>query len=289
METNNEEKVVKTEGYTYKLISVVPLKHALIRKNIFTGSVDWVGQGLHFNPISTNKLVNLADRTIDYASKAYKVKEGFDVTVDPAVTFRVTDPVKFEFASEDPVAVLKIKLESLLRKLCAKYSYDQLVQIAIKLNSPEFADIKAELKPLEDKYGLSVSDLILKSVEQSQALKDDYEKSAAQARENERKISQAEADAKVAEAKARELATLNKVEETRIVNLVKALVAQGVDQKAAMEIVLYGSGNVDLRRISFEGLDSKNGSAVRNGAMLRTGMDSVEGHSRTKVRKATTE
>lgn len=283
MENNN----TKTNEYAYNFFSVVPLKHALIRKNIFTGKVDWVGQGFHFNPITKNKLVNLADRTMDYDSKAYKVKEGFDVTIDPAVTFSITDPVKFEFGSEDPTEILKIKVESLLRKLCAGYSYDQLVNISINLDNKAFAPIKASFKPLEDKYGLKVTDLILKSVEQSKALKDDYEKSAAQARENERKLSQAEADAKVAEAKARELRTLNSVEQDRIVNLISALVKDGVDQKTAMDVVLSTSGNVDLRRISFEGLDGNNSSMVNAGAMLRAGADAVEEQAKDKQKVKT--
>lgn len=287
METNNEKKVVETREYSYMLFKVVPLNHALIRKNVFTGNVDWVERGFRINPITVNKLVDLADRTVDYENKSYRVVDGFDVTIDPAVTYKIVDPVKFEFKGEDPVALLKIKVESMLRKLCAKFTYDQLVQLRIVLNNPAFSAVKAEFKDLEEKYGLEVMDIILKSVEQSQTLKDDYEKSAAQRRENERKISQAEADAKVAKLEAEKLRVLHDVERRRVVELIRDLVKEGIDEKTAMELVLYGSGNgnAELKRISFDGLNGRNGSMVENGAMFETGASSVrqqnEGPSKT--------
>lgn len=204
--SNNEragQEVDDFSRYKIRLFGALPPNIALICRNILTGNV-YVKKGIYFTfpGLIQSKKVSLAENTIDYSKEKYKTIDDIEVTVDLAIAFSVSDPIKYEFNNNDPMQELRIKTQHLLRQYVASRTVDEMV----KGNHPlSLFDSNKEYIDFEQRFGIHISDVYFKTVELPQSMKDDYEKQKVQERENARLLAEAQTKKAVAilEAEAR--------------------------------------------------------------------------------------
>lgn len=181
-----------------KIFIQVPPNCQLVRTNKFTGTYDVLGSGMHINnPIYSYEVIDASVRALDYPKQKARSKEGFELTVDPAVTYSVTDVAKFKYKSQNPEELLKIKTQAIIRKLISMYTYEELSNVRVDLTSEEFRWIKNEYTEYEQEYGVSIERFFLKSVELPIELQDDYQKTKVQEQENARKLEEAKTNYRV--------------------------------------------------------------------------------------------
>lgn len=185
------EDVDLYQVYVVKLFRTVPKNSALICKNKFTGNVYVKGSGLRFNPPWVEgKLVSLAYNVKDYPKEGFKTIDGIEITVDIALDFKVVDPMKFSFESDDVFAQLAILTKSLLRDYVAGKTEEEMSR---GKHSKATVDPDGEFDDFEEKYGIHVDKVRIKNIELPQSLKDDYEKAVTAQKDRERLLKEAEA------------------------------------------------------------------------------------------------
>lgn len=193
-------------GYTNRMVWSVPPKCVLVCKNVINGNIYVKSEGLQVNwPFVRAKLIEVANRTdgMDDSDKVTnRCLDGFEVTVNPAITTSVVDAAKYEFNSKNPETELKVKIQQVLRKLIVGSHYNDLIGLEINLNDSMFQSIKSDFVSFENEYGLKLEKIYLQNVEPSQSMKDDFEKKAIQEKENERRMLQAQNKKAVAEIEA---------------------------------------------------------------------------------------
>lgn len=205
--TNKENKVNENGfGYSSKKVWSVPPKCVLVCKNKITGHTYSKGKGLQINlPFVRAKLIDVTSRTDgigDNDKVTNKCLDGFEVTVNPAITTCIVDAVKYEFNSKNPETELRVKLQQVLRKLIANRTYEDLNGLSVNLGDSSYQFLRNEFMDIEVNYGLKLEKIYIQDVEQSKSMKDDYEKKVMQEKENERKLLEAENKKKVAELEA---------------------------------------------------------------------------------------
>ena len=204
---NNDERagqeVDNFSQYKIRVFKAVPPNMALICQNIFTGRPFVKTSGLVIlMPWVKSKLVSLADNTIDYPKEKYKTIDGIELTIDLAITFSISDPIKYEFNNNDPMQELKIKTQDMLRQYVALRTVDEMTNGRHTLND---FDPNRDYVSFAVNNGLEIKNVYFKNVELPQSMKDDYEKQKVQERENARLLAEAQTKKAVAilEAEAR--------------------------------------------------------------------------------------
>lgn len=204
--SNNEragQEVDDFNQYKIRFMWTLPPNIALICRNVLTGNV-FVKKGFYIIApfLVRSKKVSLAENTIDYSKEKYKTIDDIEVTVDLAIAFSVSDPIKYEFNNNDPMQELRIKTQHLLRQYVASRTVDEMV----KGNHPlSLFDSNKDYIDFERKSGIHVNDVYFKTIELPQSMKDDYEKKKVQEMENARLLAAAKNKMEVAriEAQAR--------------------------------------------------------------------------------------
>ena len=189
--------------YRIRIFKAVPPNMALICQNIFTGRPFVKNSGLVIlMPWIKSKMVSLADNTIDYPKEKYKTSDGIELTIDLAITFSISDPIKYEFNNNDPMQELKIKTQDMLRQYVALKTVDEMTNGRHTLND---FDPSRDYVSFAVDNGLEIKNVYFKTVELPQSMKDDYEKQKVQERENARLLAEAKNKKEVAriEAEAR--------------------------------------------------------------------------------------
>ena len=203
---NNEragQEVDDFSQYKIRVFKAVPPNMALICQNIFTGRPFVKNSGLVIlMPWVKSKLVSLAENTIDYPKEKYKTSDDIEVTVDLAITFSISDPIKYEFNNNDPMQELKTKTQDMLRQFVALRSVDEMTNGRHTLND---FDPNRDYVSFAIGNGINIKNVYFKTVELPQSMKDDYEKQKVQERENARLLAEAKNKKAVAriEAEAR--------------------------------------------------------------------------------------
>ena len=203
---NNEragQEVDDFSQYKIRMFKAVPPNMALICQNIFTGRPFVKTSGLVIlMPWVKSKMVSLADNTIDYPKEKYKTVDGIELTIDLAITFSISDPIKYEFNNNDPMQELKIKTQDMLRQYVALRTVDEMTNGRHTLND---FDPNRDYASFAVNNGLEIKNVYFKNVELPQSMKDDYEKKKVQEMENAKLLAEAQTKKAVSmlEAEAR--------------------------------------------------------------------------------------
>lgn len=203
---NNEragQEVDDFSQYKIRIFKAVPPNMALICQNIFTGRPFVKNSGLSIlMPWVKSKMVSLADNAIDYPKEKYKTVDGIELTIDLAIIFSISDPIKYEFNNNDSMQELKIKTQDMLRQYVALRTVDEMTNGRHTLN--DFDPSKDYVSFAVDN-GLEIKNVYFKNVELPQSMKDDYEKQKVQERENARLLAEAKAkqEAAIIDAKTK--------------------------------------------------------------------------------------
>ena len=249
------EDVDLYQVYIVKLLRTVPKNSALICKNKFTGNVYVKGSGLRFNPPWVEgKLVSLAYNVKDYPKEGFKTIDGIEITVDIALDFKVVDPMKFSFESDDVFAQLAILTKSLLREYVAGKTEEQMSR---GKHSKSTIDPDSEFDDFEEKYGIHVDKVRIKNIELPQSLKDDYEKAVTAQKERERLLKEAEAkrDAARFEAEADMIREQTKIDllAEKIGKLGDIAKDKGMDPDDVLRTTMFSQSDANV----FIGMDNQ--------------------------------
>lgn len=190
------------EVYITRIFRVIPKNSVLITRNKFNGkSVSIVGGGFAFlSPFRESKLVSLAIRNFDYPKQNFEDSNGQDITVDLAVTVKIVDPIKYEYENTDVEAELKQLLESIMRSLIKKHTYEDLSKNRFELpaynenSTPsmilhpvnideEMINARVILDEFAERNGLAIMNLYNKSIEQDPRIQEAYNKEVIARRE----------------------------------------------------------------------------------------------------------
>ena len=234
--------------YIVKLLRTVPKNSALICKNKFTGNVYVKGSGLRINPPWVEgKLLSLAYNVKDYPKEGFKTIDGIEITVDIALDFKVVDPVKFSFESDDVFAQLAILTKTLLRDYVAGKTEEEMSR---GKHSKTSIDPDGEFDDFENKYGVHVDKVRIKNIELPQSLKDDYEKAVTAQKERERLLKEAEAKRDAAKFQAEtdmikgqaEIDLLSK----KIGKLIEVAADKGVDASDVLRTTMFSQSDANV-------------------------------------------
>ena len=199
--------------YTTRLFKVIPKNSALIVRNRFNGkNVKIKDEGFTFlSPFSESKLISLAIRNFDYPKALYEDSNGQDIIFDIAITVKVIKPMEYEFLNTNVEAELKQLLESILRSIIRKYTYEELSKcefelpeykegvVPLYIDDPitieeEFKNARFRLDKFAQKYGLAVINLYGKSIQQTPEIQEAYNKKIIAEREAQASIVAKEAE-----------------------------------------------------------------------------------------------
>ncbi len=199
------ETAKMNEGIEANLNSLfvrIPNNYVVVATNL-RGKMRIVKPGLKiFWPFEKKNLYYIGETPIDYKEEPFRSKEGFEVIVDSAVTYKVFAPIKFH-QERNAAKQLNIAVEMILRRLVASMSYDEISNVRLDIKpSGNFPWIADELKELELKYGISVTDITIQKVELTDDLKKVKEDDALNDAENARLISKASAELEAAKLRA---------------------------------------------------------------------------------------
>lgn len=199
------ETAKMNEGIEANLNSLfvrIPNNYVVVATNL-RGKMRIVKPGLKiFWPFEKKNLYYIGETPIDYKEEPFRSKEGFEVIVDSAVTYKVFAPIKFH-QERNAAKQLNIAVEMILRRLIASMSYDEISNVRLDIKpSGNFPWIADELKELELKYGIVVTDITIQKVELTDDLKKVKEDDALNDAENARLISKASAELEAAKLRA---------------------------------------------------------------------------------------
>lgn len=199
------ETAKMNEGIEANLNSLfvrIPNNYVVVATNL-RGKMRIVKPGLKiFWPFEKKNLYYIGETPIDYKEEPFRSKEGFEVIVDSAVTYKVFAPIKFH-QERNAAKQLNIAVEMILRRLIASMSYDEISNVRLDIKpSGNFPWIADELKELELKYGIAVTDITIQKVELTDDLKKVKEDDALNDAENARLISKASAELEAAKLRA---------------------------------------------------------------------------------------
>ena len=259
-------------NYEVKLFRMVPENAKLVCQNRITGKVIVKNKGFHFIlPWYRSKLVNITKTTIDYPKEKYLTRDGIYVEVDPAMTVRIVDPVKYEFKNVNPLQELGVLTKDVIRSFIAGKDAKELIGTNFSIEKKDPSRLFADF---EERTGLHISHLFFKNVELPKELVDDYEKAKTQELENKRAIAeakskkeQAEINAQAERIKADAEAYREKV---RLQATIEVLKEKGYE-KEALEILktsLIAGSKASIIANLGNGTGSMSDTAVNTAALL---------------------
>ncbi len=246
---NNEragQEVDDFSQYKIRMFKAVPPNMALICQNIFTGRPFVKTSGLVIlMPWVKSKMVSLADNTIDYPKEKYKTVDGIELTIDLAITFSISDPIKYEFNNNDPMQELKIKTQDMLRQYVALRTVDEMTNGRHTLND---FDSNRDYASFAVNNGLEIKNVYFKNVELPQSMKDDYEKKKVQEMENAKLLAEAQTKKAVAmlEAEARYESAKKDAEANKILGTAANVVQADEIKKIIENIVNMDANQLEL-------------------------------------------
>ena len=266
---NRKDREEEFNIYITKIYRVIPKNCALIVRNKFNGQRVKVKTGgfAFVAPWSEAKLVSLAIRNIDYEKLEFDEKEGQQVKVDLALSVRVVDPIKYEYAHQNIEQELKVRIYSAVRVLIKKASFEELSKKHFELPkndismSPQFRrvggnyyyrdslwkdnegkwhgdeisdfdielfSIRRELNDFAEEFGLEVVSLRNKEVQQSEEMQKVYDELVRKRREGQASLEAAELDRQKAKKDAERIKIEQDAYNYKYVSFLNSLKAAGL-------------------------------------------------------------
>lgn len=263
--------------YITKIYRTIPKNCALITRNKFNGERVKVKNGgfAFVAPWCESKLVSLAVKNIDYEKLEFDEQEGQQITVDLALSVRVVDPIKYEYAHQNIEQELKVRIYSAVRVLMRKATWEELSQRHFELPKiniqmdPRFKyaggkyyyrdtlykddhgkwhgdiisdfdlelfKIREELNEFAEEYGLEVVSFRNKEVQQSEEMQKAYDRIAKAKREGEARKTEAEFARKVAEKEAETMKIRQEAYNSQFVSLMENLKNKGYSTPDAIRV-----------------------------------------------------
>lgn len=255
-QTNNEQTVQEKYpiGVFYtKIYRVIPKNCVLLVRSKFSGQNVEIRKGgwTIVAPWKEAKLVSLAEKTIDYPKMEFDDLEGQSIFIDYAITVRIVNPIKYEYAHQNIDEALKIMISSAVRVLVKKAEFEEMAGRDFSINQGETNtnikndDFSRKLQAMaqqfltfEQKYGLKIVSFESKDIQQSPELQKVYDERIRRRKEGEAKQEEAKKQQEVARIDA----------ETRKIKALADADAYKIEHQAKNE-VLANKRELELKAI----------------------------------------
>ena len=193
-------------------IRIVPQAHAYVVER-FGGYKETWGVGLHFKvPILDRvaKRVSLKEQVVDFEPQAVITKDNVTMQIDTVVFYQITDPKKYAYGVESPIAAIENLTATTLRNIIGDLELDETLTSRETINSK----MRTILDIATDEWGIKVNRVELKNIMPPKAIQDAREKQMKAERERREAILRAEGEKEsvILEAEASKQAAILKAE-----------------------------------------------------------------------------
>ena len=193
-------------------IRIVPQAHAYVVER-FGGYKETWGVGLHFKvPILDRvaKRVSLKEQVVDFEPQAVITKDNVTMQIDTVVFYQITDPKKYAYGVESPIAAIENLTATTLRNIIGDLELDETLTSRETINSK----MRTILDIATDEWGIKVNRVELKNIMPPKAIQDAMEKQMKAERERREAILRAEGEKEsvILEAEASKQAAILKAE-----------------------------------------------------------------------------
>ena len=177
-------------------IRIVPQAHAYVVERLGGYKETW-GVGLHFKvPILDRvaKRVSLKEQVVDFEPQAVITKDNVTMQIDTVVFYQITDPKKYAYGVESPIAAIENLTATTLRNIIGDLELDETLTSRETINT----QMRATLDVATDPWGIKVNRVELKNIIPPAAIQDAMEKQMKAERERREAILIAEGEKKSA-------------------------------------------------------------------------------------------
>ena len=175
-------------------VNVVPQAHAYVVERLGGYKETW-GVGLHFKvPILDRvaKRVSLKEQVVDFEPQAVITKDNVTMQIDTVVFYQITDPKKYAYGVESPIAAIENLTATTLRNIIGDLELDETLTSRETINSK----MRTILDIATDEWGIKVNRVELKNIMPPKAIQDAMEKQMKAERERREAILIAEGEKK---------------------------------------------------------------------------------------------
>ena len=175
-------------------IRIVPQAHAYVVERLGGYKETW-GVGLHFKvPILDRvaKRVSLKEQVVDFEPQAVITKDNVTMQIDTVVFYQITDPKKYAYGVESPIAAIENLTATTLRNIIGDLELDETLTSRETINSK----MRTILDIATDEWGMKVNRVELKNIMPPKAIQDAMEKQMKAERERREAILRAEGEKK---------------------------------------------------------------------------------------------
>ena len=175
-------------------IKIVPQAHAYVVERLGGYKETW-GVGLHFKmPILDRvaRRVSLKEQVVDFEPQAVITKDNVTMQIDTVVFYQITDPKKYAYGVESPIAAIENLTATTLRNIIGDLELDETLTSRETINTK----MRSALDVATDPWGIKVNRVELKNIIPPAAIRDAMEKQMKAERERREAILIAEGEKK---------------------------------------------------------------------------------------------
>ena len=210
----------------------VPNGYTVVAQGL-DGKLRVKGAGLRFfYPWDKKYVYCISNKSMDFQKENYKSKEEFEIIIDTAVTYRISDVIKFH-VQRNGLEQLKLLISELLRTYISKHTFEEISNWTLNIRADyrrynraesnayddlmyQFNDrengansdgltedqIIKKINSFDSTYGISVENIIIQKAELTDELKRSKEEDALTKAKNKRMVDTANAELEAAKLKA---------------------------------------------------------------------------------------
>ena len=175
-------------------IKVVPQSKAYVIERLGAYSTTWQ-TGFHvkipfFERVA--KIVSLKEQVVDFDPQPVITKDNVTMQIDTVVFFQITDPKKYAYGVESPIAAIENLTATTLRNIIGDLELDETLTSRETINTK----MRTILDIATDEWGIKVNRVELKNIMPPKAIQDAMEKQMKAERERREAILRAEGEKK---------------------------------------------------------------------------------------------
>ena len=177
-------------------VKIVPQAHAYVLERLGGYKETW-SVGIHFKmPILDRvaRRVSLKEQVVDFEPQAVITKDNVTMQIDTVVFFQITDPKKYAYGVENPIAAIENLTATTLRNIIGDLELDETLTSRETINTK----MRTILDIATDEWGIKVNRVELKNIMPPKAIQDAMEKQMKAERERREAILIAEGEKKSA-------------------------------------------------------------------------------------------
>ena len=175
-------------------VKIVPQAHAYVVERLGGYKETW-SVGLHFKIPMIDRVarrVSLKEQVVDFEPQAVITKDNVTMQIDTVVFFQITDPKKYAYGVESPIAAIENLTATTLRNIIGDLELDETLTSRETINTK----MRTILDIATDEWGIKVNRVELKNIMPPKAIQDAMEKQMKAERERREAILRAEGEKK---------------------------------------------------------------------------------------------